>query len=275
MDRRDSLRQVDHYPAYTFGWIAQNEAMSVYASEPWRQHKMGVDVVTPPTQTSRGFLPNAPIVQHNGMDNVVFNPITQLIEPVLAMTKGNSPKPSELQKSFVGTSRPGDWQPAPPRRDVGEPRRSNAIQITHKDWIHDDSSRNIAYGLNPRDQHHIGENSVIVGRIRRYDEKRRSYGAWEDIKVSIDSNTGRGSQDIHLRRGGKLGVHKRLISQATQQSLSKAMHRCKLYRQYSISKVFHEPRFHVLLSSRAKLDTNVGYYYHGVQVCRLGVQLHA
>mmetsp|Transcript_25591 Transcript_25591/g.57700 ORF Transcript_25591/g.57700 Transcript_25591/m.57700 type:complete len:272 (-) Transcript_25591:34-849(-) len=271
MDRRE----VDHYPAYTFGWIAQNEAMSVYASEPWRQHKMGVDVVTPPTQTSRGFLPNAPIVQHNGMDNVVFNPITQLIEPVLAMTKENSPKPSELQKSFVGTSRPGDWQPAPPRRDVGEPRRSNAIQITHKDWIHDDSSRNIAYGLNPRDQHHIGENSVIVGRIRRYDEKRRSYGAWEDIKVSIDSNTGRGSQDIHLRRGGKLGVHKRLISQATQQSLSKAMHRCKLYRQYSISKVFHEPRFHVLLSSRAKLDTNVGYYYHGVQVCRLGVQLHA
>ena len=269
MDRHVHHCQDDLYPAYyPFGWVAQNEA----GHAPWR-HKTGAVGVTPAMQTSRPVTspPNASRSRHYGTSGVVFNPITRLIEPLLATTQGNSPNLSELlQFATVGS---GDWQPVPPRLDIGlEPRRSDEIQTPVKDRIHEAVSRNDTSSLNLRDQHFFGENSVIVGKIRRYDENRRSYGAWEDIRVSIDSNTGRGSRKIQLRRGGTLGVHKRLISQTTQLSLSKAMHKCKLYRQYSISKVFHEPRFHVLFSSMAKLDTNCGYFYHGVQVCRLGLQ---
>ena len=273
VDRRVYLRQFDHCPAYPFDWIAQNEAGSIYASE-LRRHRTGVVGVTPPTQTSRPILlPNASRARHYGMDGVVFNPITQLIEPVLATTEGNSPNPSELQKSFVRAVRPGDWQPVPPRRDIGvEPRRWDGIQTTHKDGIYDATSRDdIASCLTPRGQH-SRENSLVVGRMRRYDEKRRSFGTWEDIKVTVDNNTGQGMWKIRLRRGGTLGVYKRRISPTTQRSLSTAMHHCRLYRQYAISKVFHEPRFHVLLSSKTKLDANCGYYYHGVQVCGLGIQ---
>ena len=50
------------------------------------------------------------------------------------------------------------------------------------------------------------------------------------------------------------------------------MHRCKLYRQYTRSQVFHEPRFHVLLSSKAA-QSNVGYKYHGIQMKALPINV--
>jgi hypothetical protein len=48
------------------------------------------------------------------------------------------------------------------------------------------------------------------------------------------------------------------------------MHQCNLYRQYTRSQVFHEPRFHVLLSSKA-VQSNVGYKYHGIQMKALPI----
>ena len=70
---------------------------------------------------------------------------------------------------------------------------------------------------------------------------------------------------INLKRGGKIDLHKNMLSHEKRQSLSKAMHGCKLYRQYTRSQVFHEPRFHVLLSSKANYG-NVGYMYHGIKM---------
>ncbi|EJK60619.1 hypothetical protein THAOC_18989 [Thalassiosira oceanica] len=117
----------------------KNEAGSVPAGEP-RRREAGEDVLAPPTQAGRPgvFPPNAPGV------HVALNPITNLVEPVLAMTEGNSTNPGGLRKSLVGAGGPGDWQHA-----GVEPGRSNGIQITHKDAI----------------QHHVPITAVALNPI--------------------------------------------------------------------------------------------------------------
>ena len=75
----------------------------------------------------------------------------------------------------------------------------------------------------------------------------------------------RACQIAELNRGGKVGIYTKLLPPLKRESLSKAMHKCKLYRQYTRSQVFHEPRFHVLLSSKAA-HVNAGYMYHGIKM---------
>ena len=91
-------------------------------------------------------------------------------------------------------------------------------------------------------------NSRNIGRMRRYNEQTNSYGSWQDIYASNLSN----EVTLNLFRGGKLRFYPNLLSFERQKSLSAAMHKCKLFRQYSFSKVYHEPRSHVLLSSRIR-----------------------
>ena len=101
-----------------------------------------------------------------------------------------------------------------------------------------------------------------VGRRRCYNEQRGAYGTWEDLHIDLSSNN---SMQIHLNRGGKIGIYTNMLPKNKRQSLSTAMHQCKLYRQYTRSCVFHEPRFHVLLSSKAA-QCNTGYMYHGIRM---------
>lgn len=63
-----------------------------------------------------------------------------------------------------------------------------------------------------------------------------------------------------------------MLESNKQKSLSTAMHQCKLYRQYTRSQVFHEPRFHVLLSSKAA-HCDTGYMYHGINMKALPIDL--
>jgi len=74
-----------------------------------------------------------------------------------------------------------------------------------------------------------------------------------------------------LNRGGRVGVCTKLLSQEKRKNLSKAMHQCNLYRQYTRSQVFHEPRFHVLLSTKSQSDK--GYMYHGVKMKSQSIDL--
>ncbi len=47
---------------------------------------------------------------------------------------------------------------------------------------------------------------------------------------------------------------------------------CRFYRQYTRSGVYHEPRFHVLLSSEATRH-DAGYMYHGIRMKALPIEL--
>ena len=109
-----------------------------------------------------------------------------------------------------------------------------------------------------------------IGRIRRYNEQKKAYGDWEDICIS-KSSPSNGSIRIDLIRGGKVGIYTKMLPVDKQESLSTAMHQCKLYRQYTRSQVFEEPRFHVLLSSKAHCDR--GYMYHGIKMKALPIDL--
>ena len=112
-----------------------------------------------------------------------------------------------------------------------------------------------------------------VGRIRRYNEQTMKYGNWEDLHVSNDSSmSNSGSMHINLNRGGKVSLHTNMLRGNKRQTLSTAMHNCKLYRQYTRSQVFHEPRFHVLLSSKAA-HYDSGYMYHGIKMKALPISL--
>ena len=110
-----------------------------------------------------------------------------------------------------------------------------------------------------------------VGRIRRYNLHKGAYDPWEDIHVS-DSSTNDDSIRINLNRGGKICMFPNMLESNKQKSLSAAMHQCKLYRQYTRSQVFHEPRFHVLLSSKAA-HCDTGYMYHGINMKALPIDL--
>ena len=77
-------------------------------------------------------------------------------------------------------------------------------------------------------------------------------------------------QNTDLNRGGKVALFPKMLSSSKRQSLSKAMHQCKLYRQYTRCEVFHEPRFHVLLSSKAA-HSDTGYMYHGIHMKALPI----
>jgi alkylated DNA repair dioxygenase AlkB len=114
---------------------------------------------------------------------------------------------------------------------------------------------------------------VKVGRIRYYDQSLGKYGQWQDI---LGSET----ITINLSRGGTLRILRNILQQDKRKELSRSMHSCKLYRQYSLSRNdrlnftgFKEPRSHVLLSSRVKSSVengsnneHPGYSYHGVQM---------
>lgn len=132
--------------------------------------------------------------------------------------------------------------------------------------------------------------SRIVGRIRRYSEQTKSYQKWEDIvytptttTTNCDDGTKKGDQRIviSLHRGGRLTLYPNILPIGKQRvELQRAMRTCKLYRQYTRSQVYYEPRFHVLLSQSAEvvdvsslstetagaesLTTARGYSYHGV-----------
>ncbi|KAL9187368.1 hypothetical protein ACHAXT_001471 [Thalassiosira profunda] len=104
-----------------------------------------------------------------------------------------------------------------------------------------------------------------IGRIRRYSEQDGAYGVWEEIYAPANRGPSGGfATSIGLHRGGRIGVRTTLLAGEKQKSLATAMRQCKLYRQYIRSEVFHEPRFHVLLSSNAQSDR--GYMYHGIRM---------
>jgi len=110
-----------------------------------------------------------------------------------------------------------------------------------------------------------------VGRIRRYNIQKGLFDPWENIHVS-DSSANDASIRINLNRGGKISMFPNILESNKQKTLSAAMHQCKLYRQYTRSQVFHEPRFHVLLSSKAA-HCDTGYMYHGINMKALPIDL--
>lgn len=135
-----------------------------------------------------------------------------------------------------------------------------------------------------------------IGRVRRYNSQTKSYNSWEDICIPSSSNddySSNGSNEfsINLSRGGRLRFNPNLLPPAKRKKLSKAMHNCKLFRQYSFNKVFHEPRSHVLLSSRIRSNNQdlkssrscndiddggtiqPGYMYHGIKMRALPLDL--
>ena len=139
---------------------------------------------------------------------------------------------------------------------------------------------------NGNDQRSSSSNT-IVGRIRRYSEQTKSYRKWEDIvytPTTTNRDYGTTKHDdqrivIGLHRGGKLTFYPNMLPIGKQRvELQTAMRTCKLYRQYTRSQVYYEPRFHVLLSQSAEADVSSsptdaeslsltaarGYSYHGV-----------
>jgi len=139
---------------------------------------------------------------------------------------------------------------------------------------------------NGNDQQSSSSNT-IVGRIRRYSEQTKSYRKWEDIvytPTTTNRDHGTTKHDdqrivIGLHRGGKLTFYPNMLPIGKQRvELQTAMRTCKLYRQYTRSQVYYEPRFHVLLSQSAEVDVSSsptdaeslsltaarGYSYHGV-----------
>lgn len=69
-----------------------------------------------------------------------------------------------------------------------------------------------------------------------------------------------------------------MLSNDRRAALSESMRSCKFYRQYARSGVYHEPRFHVLLSSvassRSSSDSGgSGYAYHGIRMKALPIDL--
>ena len=120
-----------------------------------------------------------------------------------------------------------------------------------------------------------------VGRIRYYDQSLGKYGQWQDILAKHTKDSSSETITLNLSRGGTLRILRNILHQDKRKELSRSMHNCKLYRQYSLSRNdrlnftgFKEPRSHVLLSSRVKSSSveNVsnnehpGYSYHGVQM---------
>jgi hypothetical protein len=64
-----------------------------------------------------------------------------------------------------------------------------------------------------------------------------------------------------------------MLSTARRTALSASMRSCGFYRQYTRSGVYHEPRFHVLLSSEASMRNDAGYSYHGIKMKALPIEL--
>ena len=120
-----------------------------------------------------------------------------------------------------------------------------------------------------------------MGRIRYFDELLGSYGPWIDIVGGNESTI-----TLDLSRGGTLRILCNILPITKRNDLSKAMHDCKLYRQYSLCRNdrlnfagFHEPRSHVLLSSRTQCvsdddaSSQPGYIYHGIKMKALPISL--
>jgi len=133
-----------------------------------------------------------------------------------------------------------------------------------------------------------------VGRIRYFDKLSGSYGPWKDIVGGRLGDTQNSATiTLNLSRGGTLRILCNVLPENKRKDLSRAMHDCKLYRQYSISRNdrlnfdgFQEPRSHVLLSSRAKTTIDdddetshderrhqPGYAYHGIKMKALPIDL--
>jgi hypothetical protein len=64
-----------------------------------------------------------------------------------------------------------------------------------------------------------------------------------------------------------------MLSTERRTALSASMRACRFYRQYTRSGVYHEPRFHVLLSSEASSRHDAGYSYHGIKMKALPIEL--
>lgn len=109
---------------------------------------------------------------------------------------------------------------------------------------------------------------TIIGRRREYNELNAAYGPWTNITIC----NGESEKRIPLFRGGKLVFRPNVLSKTEQTTLTAAMQRCKLFRQYSFGETYAEPRSHVLLSSKIKSDEKYnsnshiqpGYVYHGI-----------
>lgn len=103
-----------------------------------------------------------------------------------------------------------------------------------------------------------------IGKMRCYNSKNKSFEPWKDINMPIattassagakHTTTIQKEQEfpIALSRGGELKFYSGFIPTQKRLEIARAMHQCKLFRQYSFSGIFHEPRSHVLLSSRAR-----------------------
>ena len=132
-----------------------------------------------------------------------------------------------------------------------------------------------------------------MGRIRYFDEHSGSYGPWKDILGGQVGETEKTTTiTLNLSRGGTLHILCNILPDNKRKDLSRAMHDCKLYRQYSLSRNdrlnfvgFQEPRSHVLLSSRVKATFDddeapnderrhqPGYAYHGIKMKALPINL--
>jgi len=148
--------------------------------------------------------------------------------------------------------------------------QSKMISATNNQHLQPTQSSTIGHII-PSQKNNSSSRGRKVGRIRRYNLHKGSYDSWEDIHVS-DSSANDASIRINLNRGGKISMFPNMLESNKQKSLSTAMHQCKLYRQYTRSQVFHEPRFHVLLSSKAA-HCDTGYMYHGINMKALPIDL--
>jgi len=148
--------------------------------------------------------------------------------------------------------------------------QSKMISATNNQNLQATQSSTIDYIISSQ-QNDPSTRGRKVGRIRRYNLHKGAYDPWEDIHVS-DSSASDASIRINLNRGGKICMFPNMLDSNKQKSLSAAMHQCKLYRQYTRSQVFHEPRFHVLLSSKAA-HCDTGYMYHGINMKALPIDL--
>ena len=154
-----------------------------------------------------------------------------------------------------------------------------ATRMATIDSSHGGSSLDVGIASSLSTSSHVHVNTTnsgrIIGRIRRYIESNTSYSAWSDIYADSglheDVSQRTSTIDIPLSRGGRIRVHTNILPHEKRMALSKAMKQCKLYRQYSRSQIFNEPRFHVLLSSKAA-QSNVGYMYHGIKMKALPIE---
>ncbi|GMH73414.1 hypothetical protein TL16_g13072 [Triparma laevis f. inornata] len=118
-----------------------------------------------------------------------------------------------------------------------------------------------------------------IGRIRTWNNAFYCWRPWCTIPEQAEQGTpqnvsySQASQvnntkiiKIKLRRGSVLKFFPGIISPSDLPPLQKAMEKCQLYRQYERKKGIKEPRVHVLLSSTARMQPNMGYRYHSIKM---------